>query len=211
MLVEINRSHFGQLAPANDVILMAQQPTPALPAADRASLSRACAAARAPIHHFTSESQSPERCGGRRLCPPGRPKQATPARVRRSCDPLSSMSRARPACRPLPSTACSTIAPACAARTREIVHRDRPAARLHLRAEPAPAQAAPRRPGGARLDFVLPVGTNTFIKMLHQQIELQGAGTARSRRPDRTPSKASTPIRSPARCRTCTARPKASA
>lgn len=29
-----------------------------------------------------------------------------------------------------------------------------------------------------RLDFVLPAGTNTFIKMLHRQIELQGAARA---------------------------------
>lgn len=57
-------------------------------------------------------------------------------------------------------------------RTREIVIET--AHRLgYISDGSAPAQ----QPSGAtvRLDFVLPMGTNTFIKMLHQQLEVQGA------------------------------------
>ena len=35
--------------------------------------------------------------------------------------------------------------------------------------------APPAASGVVRLDFVLPVGTNTFMKMLHHQLEIQSA------------------------------------
>jgi LacI family transcriptional regulator len=57
-------------------------------------------------------------------------------------------------------------------RTREIVLET--AQRLGYIADAA--GAAPASTGAeVRLDFVLPMGTNTFIKMLHQQLEQQGA------------------------------------
>ena len=81
-------------------------------------------------------------------------------------------------------------------RTREIVIETAAAARLHLRRGRLRRDAV----DGAtlRLDFVLPVGTNTFIKMLQQQLQLQGAARPGSRRRRSTRSKASIPIRWPA-------------
>lgn len=57
-------------------------------------------------------------------------------------------------------------------RTREIVMET--AQRLGYIADTT-AQAAAPSGATVRLDFVLPMGTNTFIKMLHQQLESQGA------------------------------------
>lgn len=57
-------------------------------------------------------------------------------------------------------------------RTREIVIET--AQRLGYISED-PAQPRPAAGNAVRLDFVLPMGTNTFIKMLHQQLEMQGA------------------------------------
>lgn len=57
-------------------------------------------------------------------------------------------------------------------RTREIVIET--AQRLGYISED-PAQPRPAPGTTVRLDFVLPKGTNTFIKMLHQQLEMQGA------------------------------------
>ncbi|HWK63363.1 MAG TPA: LacI family DNA-binding transcriptional regulator [Rhizobiaceae bacterium] len=57
-------------------------------------------------------------------------------------------------------------------RTREIVLET--AQRLGYISED-PAQSRPASGTTVRLDFVLPKGTNTFIKMLHQQLEIQGA------------------------------------
>ncbi|BCH24523.1 LacI family transcriptional regulator [Mesorhizobium sp. L-8-10] len=57
-------------------------------------------------------------------------------------------------------------------RTREIVIET--AQRLgYISDGSTPVQPAASAP--VRLDFVLPMGTNTFIKMLHQQLEIQGA------------------------------------
>jgi LacI family transcriptional regulator len=56
-------------------------------------------------------------------------------------------------------------------RTREIVIAA--AKRLHYLSDPAGRDGAAAET--IRLDFVLPVGTNTFIKMLHHQISVQGA------------------------------------
>jgi LacI family transcriptional regulator len=57
-------------------------------------------------------------------------------------------------------------------RTREIVIET--AQRLgYISDGSAPVQQAAS--ATVRLDFVLPMGTNTFIKMLHQQLEIQGA------------------------------------
>jgi LacI family transcriptional regulator len=57
-------------------------------------------------------------------------------------------------------------------RTREIVIET--AQRLgYISDGSAPVQ--PATGASVRLDFVLPMGTNTFIKMLHQQLEIQGA------------------------------------
>jgi LacI family transcriptional regulator len=63
--------------------------------------------------------------------------------------------------------------PGVRARTRDIVLET--AQRLGYIAELNPPAAAPRRAGQAvaRLDFALPAGTNSFIKMLHRQIERQ--------------------------------------
>jgi LacI family transcriptional regulator len=55
-------------------------------------------------------------------------------------------------------------------RTREIVIAA--AKRLHYLSEPAGIDSAAET---MRLDFVLPVGTNTFIKMLHHQLSAQSA------------------------------------
>lgn len=62
--------------------------------------------------------------------------------------------------------------PGVRGRTREIVLET--ARRLgYIGTDPT---GAPLAPGGAiRLDFVLPVGTNTFMRMLHDQLRLQGA------------------------------------
>lgn len=57
-------------------------------------------------------------------------------------------------------------------RTREIVIET--AQRLGYIAD-VPSQAHLALGTTVRLDFVLPMGTNTFIKMLHQQLEMQGA------------------------------------
>lgn len=57
-------------------------------------------------------------------------------------------------------------------RTREIVLQT--AQRLGYIAEGPPAAPTPRADGAVRLDFVLPMGTNTFIKNLHRQLESQG-------------------------------------
>lgn len=59
-------------------------------------------------------------------------------------------------------------------RTREIVIET--ARRLGYIGDPGPASASPAEL--FRLDFVLPLGTNTFMKMLHRELEVQGARSA---------------------------------
>ena len=62
--------------------------------------------------------------------------------------------------------------PGVRSRTREIVIET--AQRLGYISDGAGGYAAAQA-SVVRLDFVLPMGTNTFIKMLHQQLEMQGA------------------------------------
>lgn len=63
--------------------------------------------------------------------------------------------------------------PGVRSRTREIVLET--AQRLGYIAEGDPAPVPGQSSETIRLDFVLPAGTNSFIKMLHRQIELQAA------------------------------------